>query len=513
MKPRNREELRAEASDTRFDVAIVGAGINGASLYHEMCERGYRVLLLDKGDFACGTSQASAMMVWGGLLYLRNFDIKSVIDFSLSRDRMIDRLGDRVRSQAFRYIPASKGGRNRWVALSAFYLYWVLSSLRRGQPALQRSFPELKLINPNEHNLGAILFEEGMLNGSDCRFVLDWITKHSAEGQVALNHTSVEGGAYSEPERCWRLDVRDQLTGAESHVTASSVVNCAGVWADRVNDQFHIESPYKHVLSKGVFIGIEKAEEHQMPLIFEVSEHDDTFAYLPWGPVSLLGPTETSVGTPEEGFAPEKEDVDYLLHHANRRFTTPVKHSDITMLRTGIRPLAVEKDYDAEVYPLDLSRRFQLVVDAAKPWVSTYGGKITGCSQFARKVADTLAKRIGEAKFHRNGTNGELRTVETESFPGMAEPVPSIDWCIRNEACCTLDDYLRRRTNISQWTSREGLGENNEHLPEIKRLAKRLYPGQAAGAAKAVRDYVERVEQTFDRLTGRIQQRNGTGND
>ena len=105
-----------------------------------------------------------------------------------------------------------------------------------------------------------------------------------------------------------------------------------------------------------------------------------------------------------------------------------------------------------------------------------------------------------------------LRTVETESFPGMAEPVPSIDWCIRNEACCTLDDYLRRRTNISQWTSREGIGENNEHLPEIKRLAKRLYPGQAAVAAKAVEDYEARVEQTFDRLTGRVQQRNGTGN-
>ena len=91
----------------------------------------------------------------------------------------------------------------------------------------------------------------------------------------------------------------------------------------------------------------------------------------------------------------------------------------------------------------------------------------------------------------------------------MPEAVPSIDWCVRNEACCTLDDYLRRRTNISQWTSREGLGEDNEHLPQIKRLAKRLYPGQAA-ADKAVRDYVQRVEQTFDRLTGRQIQRNGT---
>ena len=179
------------------------------------------------------------------------------------------------------------------------------------------------------------------------------------------------------------------------------------------------------------------------------------------------------------------------------------------MLRTGIRPLVVDRSYDADEYPLDLSRRFQLVEDGGKPWVSTYGGKITGCAQFARKVADALAKRAGVPKLNGAHANGALGQVETESFPGMPEAVPSIDWCVRNEACCTLDDYLRRRTNISQWTSREGLGEDNEHLPQIKRLAKRLYPGQAA-ADKAVRDYVQRVEQTFDRLTGRQIQRNGT---
>ena len=508
MNLRNREELFTEASNTRFDVAIVGAGINGASLYHELCGRGYKVVLLDKGDFACGTSQASAMMVWGGLLYLRNFDIKAVVEFSLSRDRMIERLDGRVRKQSFRYIPDSNG-RNHWLTLSAFYLYWILSSLRREQPSLQRSFPESNLINHDEHNLGGILFEEGMLNSSDCRFVLDWITKHSGEGQVALNHTSVVDGAYSKKDKCWRLDLRDQLTGEESHARAACVVNCAGVWADRVNDQFGIESPYKHVFSKGVFAGIKKAAGHEVPLIFELGELDDTYLCLPWGPVSLLGPTETAVATPEEGFTPEQGDVEYLLHHANRRLAAPVAASDITMLRTGIRPLVVDRSYDADEYPLDLSRRFQLVEDGGKPWVSTYGGKITGCAQFARKVADALAKSAGVPKLNGAHANGALGQVETESFPGMPEAVPSIDWCVRNEACCTLDDYLRRRTNISQWTSREGLGEDNEHLPQIKRLAKRLYPGQAA-ADKAVRDYVQRVEQTFDRLTGRQIQRNGT---
>jgi glycerol-3-phosphate dehydrogenase len=112
MLQRTRGDLWGEAGETHFDVAIVGAGINGACLYHELCGRGYKVLLLDKGNFACGTSQSSAMMVWGGLLYLRNFDFKAVIDFSLSRDRMIESLNGRIRSQVFRYIPAANNGRN-----------------------------------------------------------------------------------------------------------------------------------------------------------------------------------------------------------------------------------------------------------------------------------------------------------------------------------------------------------------------------------------------------------------
>ena len=120
------------------------------------------------------------MMVWGGLLYLRNFDIKAVVEFSLSRDRMIERLDGRVRKQSFRYIPDSKG-RNRWMTLSAFYL-WILSSLRRNSLRCSVRF-ESNLINLGEHNLGGILFEEGMLNSSDCRFVLDWITNIRVKGR------------------------------------------------------------------------------------------------------------------------------------------------------------------------------------------------------------------------------------------------------------------------------------------------------------------------------------------
>jgi len=81
------------AQNEIFDVTIVGGGINGACLYHHLCQQGYRVLLVDKGDFACGTSQASAMMVWGGLLYLRNMDFLTVAKLSRDREAMIRHMG------------------------------------------------------------------------------------------------------------------------------------------------------------------------------------------------------------------------------------------------------------------------------------------------------------------------------------------------------------------------------------------------------------------------------------
>src|SRR5437763_16906059 len=102
--------LRKAASETEFDVAIIGGGINGACLYHHLALAGFRVLLLDQSDFAAGTSQASAMMIWGGLLYLQNLRFPTVYKFSASRERMIREMKDWVEPSEFRYVP--NGGRS-----------------------------------------------------------------------------------------------------------------------------------------------------------------------------------------------------------------------------------------------------------------------------------------------------------------------------------------------------------------------------------------------------------------
>ena len=124
-----------------FEVAVIGGGINGVCLYHDLCRRGFSVLLVDKGDFACGTSQASAMMIWGGVLYLRNWDLLTVRRLCRSRDRMLREMSEWIKPRRFRYIPVH-GRRHAGLARAALDFYWLLGGCRRLRPRHESDFPE-----------------------------------------------------------------------------------------------------------------------------------------------------------------------------------------------------------------------------------------------------------------------------------------------------------------------------------------------------------------------------------
>ena len=86
------------------------------------------------------------------------------------------------------------------------------------------------------------------------------------------------------------------------------------------------------------------------------------------------------------------------------------------------------------------------------------------------------------------------------SFPGLDDEIPTIDWCMQREYCCTLEDYLRRRTNIAQWLPREGLGERDENLPRLRELCLKLADGDSARAEQQLTEYRDRMVQRFDRV-------------
>ena len=480
------EYRRAESDAAQtevFDVVIIGAGITGACLFHQLREKGYRVLLADKSDFAGGTSQASAMMLWGGLAYLRSFDLPTVARLSSSREALIRGMCAYARPRTFRYVVPSPKIGNRAIVQSALYLYWLLGGFRRSRPRLIEEFPERPLLKALEKN--CYEYEEAYLPDSDARFVIQWILKARDVANPALNYCQIQQGHFDSTTRLWTLDVDDRILGRQYSIRSKVVVNAAGVWADTLNARFGIETHYKHLLSKGVFVGLRRDPSHNTPLILE-KEDQDCYALIPWGPISLWGPTETFTSNPQEGFAVTSEDIQLLIDEYDRHFARPFRADDVVSLRCGVRGLAVTRN--TQDRSQNLSRKYVVQRDRELPWISIHGGKLTSCVEIAESAMAAVNSCIRPSL--KPTSFPESVEPELESFPGLDEKVPSARSCA-NESCWSLQDYLRRRTNISQWVPRGGLGRSNENEAHLEHLSQFFLNGSP-------RSYQREIETKYD---------------
>lgn len=484
---------------TEFDVVIIGGGISGAAVFHRLARKGYCVLLVDKGDFASGTSQSSAMMAWGNLTDLRTFSFIKVGRLSASRDGLIRDRSDWVVPRTFRYLPTSAVGRKPLSSYLALYTYWILGAGRRAFPQYQKDFAELDFLK-RENFPYSFDYQEGALEPSDARFVLSWILEQqNCQEQIALNYCQLQGGQYDSADKHWHLEIFDSIGETETIVKTKCVVNAAGVWTDRLNQQFGIQSPYKHAFGKGVFIGINRYPNHLTTLMIETVEHEGCMGLIPWGPVSLWGTTETRVSNPENGFCIEPSDVRFLIKELNRHLSKPISAEDIVSLRCGVRPLPVKTSFAETGETIGIPREYRIYADHTIPWIIIYGGKITSCVSAANRVENLLRKfRLKPRAAPLTSPNFDALSPELENFPNLPEKVLSARWCAEKEMCRNLDDYLRRRTNISQWTARGGLGFQNENLPHLKNLAEIFCENDKNKADQMIKTYQQKIKHEFD---------------
>jgi hypothetical protein len=265
-----------------LDVLIVGGGISGAPLYQILSRRGYRVALIDKGDFASGTSQASGMLIWGGLLYLRNLEFSTVVKLCKARKSLLKRFSKDTAPLDLHYLAGDHGARSIMVR-AALQLYWLLGGCELRRPGFRKS------PSGNAH-----VYQEGMLRSSDSRFVVERIAGHDSEHCIPLNHCRLVNASYDPSAAVWRIDLTDEVSGSEHHVRARVFINTAGVWADELNRLAGLESPYKHVFSKGVYLAFPRNGEKEAR-VHPMRGRSDVLTHVPWGPVMMWGPTETSI--------------------------------------------------------------------------------------------------------------------------------------------------------------------------------------------------------------------------
>jgi glycerol-3-phosphate dehydrogenase len=386
--------LRAE----RFDVVVVGGGITGAGVALDAATRGYSVALVERADYASGTSSRSSKLVHGGLRYLQTFDLGLVREALLERQLMVVLAPHLVRPLPF-VVPAFDGERPDRKLGVGLNLYDAMARGRRRddggwEPERHRVIDggevveRLPALAGRAPTSGYLFYD---CQTDDSRLVLTVLAEAERFGAVCANRVEVTD-LLDENGRSRGVCVRDALSGETFPVRADNVVNATGVWADRLRpEELHDEAEVPRIRpSRGSHVTLAHAT---LPLaagaIVPAGGGRAIFA-LPWLGSTLVGTTDNEYDAEDlDHVRPAEEDVQYLLGAVNAFFGTAVGRADITGAYAGVRPLIATGDPKKSV---DISRKAELY-ETSSGMITITGGKLTTWRRMAKMAVDRLVER------------------------------------------------------------------------------------------------------------------------
>jgi glycerol-3-phosphate dehydrogenase len=376
-------------ADGPFDVLILGGGITGAGVALDAVLRGLRVALIDKGDFASGTSSLSSKLVHGGLRYLEHGDFHLVTEALHERGRLLHNAPHLVRPLRF-LLPFYEGVRvPPWKFRIGLVLYDLLAgsrNIRRSRavtrPRLRREAPGLR-----DHGLrgGAEYFDACM---DDARLCLEVLRTAALHGALVANY--VEATTFEFSGGLLRgVRARDHIGGRELAIAARQIVNATGPWGDGVrrlagDDDGPLLRP-----TKGVHL---IAPRRALPAAFLLLHPADgrVFFIIPFLGKTLVGTTDTACEDSPDDLRVTPADMEYLLAGFNHYVDPPLSERDILGSFAGLRPLIRARPGE----PSDLSREFQLHISPSG-LLTAAGGKYTTYRRMAEIITDTIVRRLG----------------------------------------------------------------------------------------------------------------------
>ncbi|HEY2141154.1 MAG TPA: glycerol-3-phosphate dehydrogenase/oxidase [Solirubrobacteraceae bacterium] len=437
-----RSQALVALSEDEFDVVVVGGGITGAGVALDAATRGYSVALLERADFACGTSSRSSKLVHGGLRYLQNFDLGLVREALLERQLMVALAPHLVHPLPL-VVPAFEGAHPDRLVGVGLNLYDVMSvtdrrsaserlrsrrgrrlrseraqgartqaqpgesPARAGRSGQSQEGDSWKSWSPERHRmisgeevlelLPALASREptsGYLfydcQTDDVRLVLTVLGEAERFGAVCANRVDVTG-LLEHDGRAHGVRALDVESGEPFEVRAANVINATGVWADQLRPrELHDEAELPRIRpSRGTHITL---PHDVLPLlggaIVPAGEGRTIFA-LPWLGRTLVGTTDNDYEGPLEHVAPSGEDIDYLLDAVNAFFGSTLGRSELTGAFAGVRPLISTGDPKKSV---DISRKAELY-ETSSGMITITGGKLTTWRRMAKATVDRLVER------------------------------------------------------------------------------------------------------------------------
>lgn len=369
------------ANPSLYDLAVIGGGVNGCGIARDAAGRGAKVLLLEAGDLACGTSSASTKLIHGGLRYLEHYEFALVREALSERERLWAIAPHIIWPLRF-VLPHVKGLRPRWLLRLGLFLYDHIGGRRR--------LPATRTVDLRHHPAGVPLKAE-MGTGfvySDCwvddaRLVA--LNARDAANRGAEVRVQCPVTALSRDGEQWAIE-----TG-QGRFAARAVVNAAGPAVLDLLARAHERPDHGMRLVRGSHIVVPRLFDHPFAYFFQLPDGRIFFAIPYEDDFTLIGTTDRdhADGKPEAS----AEEIAYLCEGASLYFRTPVTPDDVVWTYSGVRPLVDDGSGKPEAatrgYRLDLSE-----ADEGAPLLSVFGGKITTFRHLAQEAVDLLATRL-----------------------------------------------------------------------------------------------------------------------
>ena len=479
--PFQRAAMLRRLADETFDVVVVGGGITGVGVALDAASRGLRTALVEKGDFASGTSSKSSKLVHGGLRYLQQGEVRLVYEALAERQRLRHNAPHLVRVLPFLIPILNRDGVvNPKIARAlgtAMWGYDLTGGLRIGKRHKRISAAEALAYVPTmpaERVASAYLYYDA--RADDARLCLTVARTAAAYGAAVVNHAAVAGLRKAADGTVKAAVIEADGTAIE--VATAVVVNATGVWSDDVRALDEGTHPDSIRPAKGIHLTLPWDKvRNEIAVVIPVPKDRRSLFVVPWGDRTYVGTTDTDYDGPLDDPQCTPDDIAYVLRALNHSITTGITEADITGTWAGLRPLVKQTGGRTA----DLSRRHQVTTSPSRV-VSVTGGKLTTYRRMAADTVDEVmdllerrgrsrtkrlrllgaegytepAESAGEAAHLAGRYGSEAALVESlyDADPALRQPlVPGLPYLAaeavhsaRHEMATTLDDVLARRT-------------------------------------------------------------------
>jgi glycerol-3-phosphate dehydrogenase len=434
----------------KYDLLVIGGGINGAGIARDAAGRGLSVLLVEKGDLASATSSWSSKLIHGGLRYLELYEFRLVAEALAEREVLLKVAAHLVWPARF-VMPHVPELRPRWMIRTGLFLYDHLSRRASlpGSEAVRLDVPPYNAGLQPQLKHGFVYSD---CRVDDARLVIANAVDARERGVRVL--TRVECVSAKREGGEWTAVLSDG-----ERVRATAIVNAAGPWVKTVLNA-HLNQPSRESvrLVKGSHILLPRLYEGGHAFILQNDDRRVIFM-IPYGDLhTLVGTTDVAVD--DENARPEAstEEIAYLCRAVNRYLARPARPEEVTWTYAGVRPLYDDGTADPSAVTRDYTLRLDDEAGRA-PVVSVFGGKITTYRRLAEQALDKLAPYFPALKpawTHRTPLSGSdfggvARAEARDAFFAVNPHIPE----------ATLRSIFRRHGTRAQEVVGDGdLGED-----------------------------------------------------